>query len=191
MTEGSDDPLYTLLERISFLLREELRTFATSEGLKLAQLEALIFLARANRYSDTTSAVVDYLGATKGSVSQTLSALERKGLVERSPDPKDGRVNHCHVTQAGGRVVRRAIVARALPERDHSGLAASLRQLLREMQRQRGGRSFGVCGTCRHFQRHDRGRRCGLTGEALTESESRLLCREHEPSGAPNPSVPP
>ncbi|MCH9684659.1 MAG: MarR family winged helix-turn-helix transcriptional regulator [Deltaproteobacteria bacterium] len=177
MTQSS---LHYLLERVGNLLRERARSIATREGLKLAQLDALVYLSRANRYSDTTSGVVDYLGATKGSVSQTLTALERKKLVDRVPDPSDGRVNHCRPTSKGRRVAQEAFPSELLEGRDRPELERELVSLLGDMQRAHGGRGFGVCGTCVHFNRVGRGHRCGLTGEPLTVPESRLLCREHE-----------
>ncbi len=181
MTRSS---LHHLIERIGNLLRERSRSIATREGLKLAQLDALVYLSRANRYSDTTSAVVDYMGATKGSISQTLTALEHKGLIERVPDEVDGRVHHCRPTKRGRRVAREAFPSELLSTRERPELERELLALLREIQQVHGGRGFGVCGTCVQFTPMGRGRRCGLTGEPLTVPDSRLLCREHEPSSA-------
>lgn len=184
----AQDSLHNLLERLGNLLREHARTIATREGLKLAQLDALVYLSRANRYSDTTSAVVDYLCATKGSVSQTLAALEDKGLVQRVADPSDGRVHHCRPTPEGYRIAREAFPSALLHGRDRPELEHELLALLGDIQRARGGRSFGVCKTCVHFTRTGRGHRCGLTGEPLTIPESHLLCRDHEPPPpAPTP----
>ncbi len=70
-------------------------------GLNPAQWEALRYLARCNRFSNTPGALARYLAATKGTVSQTLNALERKGLIERRPDPASGRVVRLLLTRAG------------------------------------------------------------------------------------------
>ena len=60
-------------------------------------------------------------------------------------------------------------------------LAKSLERLLSNLQRANGLRTFGVCRTCRFFEREGKGRfRCGLTTEPLSEDDSRLVCREHE-----------
>lgn len=42
--------------------------------------------------------------------SQVLAALERKGLVERRTDPLDTRAKTVHLTAAGARLARRAVV---------------------------------------------------------------------------------
>ena len=42
-----------------------------------------------------------FLGSTKGTISQTLNALERKRLIARRPDPRDGRAFTIELTAAG------------------------------------------------------------------------------------------
>ena len=53
-------------------------------GLNPAQWEALRFLARCNKSSNSPIALTRYLGATKGTISQTVIALVKKGLVEKT-----------------------------------------------------------------------------------------------------------
>ena len=176
----SDDRAQVLVERLAHVLREELRTVATAHGLALAQLEVLRYLARANRFSDTVSGLVDYLGATKGTLSQTVSALERKGLVERLPDAGDGRVQHCRLTEAGEEVVRASrcsvMVQRVLLD---DATADRVEGLLRNLLNARGGWAFGVCATCAHHRVTDQGRRCALLGVYLTEDDATRICKEH------------
>ena len=90
-----------LLERITGLLRNERRQLLASHGLQPVQFEALNYLAHCNRYSDTPMAVTEYLGQTKGTVSQTLKVLENKGLIVKIGDDKDKRVSHLKLTEAG------------------------------------------------------------------------------------------
>ena len=91
--------LYPLIERIGNLLRTELRKSGHDLGLQPVHLEALHFLSICNRYSDTPMAVTDYLGATKGTVSQTLKVLETKGYLTKVVDVKDRRVQHLKVSK--------------------------------------------------------------------------------------------
>lgn len=160
-------------------------------GLNPAQRDALNYLAVANRYSRTPSALADFLGSTRGTVSQTLIALERKGLVARRSDPRDGRAVALELTREGRAQIEgseETFIERAL--RGLSGanqaiLAEFLADVLAEAQRQNGFRTFGMCGTCIHFQRDGAGKtaggphRCGLTHEPLSDSDSMLICREH------------
>ncbi|NJN47205.1 MAG: winged helix-turn-helix transcriptional regulator, partial [Candidatus Competibacteraceae bacterium] len=56
-------------------------------------------------YSDTPAAVTDYLGLTKGTVSQTLLVLQRKSYIDKQPDLADRRVVHLIVTAQGSKVL--------------------------------------------------------------------------------------
>lgn len=147
----------------------------------MAQLEVLRYLSITNRFSDTVSALVDYLGATKGTLSQTVSTLERRGLLERRADAADGRVQHCVLTPKGQVVVRAshdhpAARRLLLDDGDVDHVDAVLRALLRA----RGGRSFGVCATCAHHRSNPEGRSCALLGIELGDDDAWRICREHE-----------
>ena len=84
--------LLELVERLGNLMRSELRKSGSEESLQPVHLQALIYLSKANRYSNTPQALADYLGLTKGTVSQTLLLLDRRGLIERFEDDIDRRV---------------------------------------------------------------------------------------------------
>lgn len=175
--------LHFALERLSSVFRSEMRAYATEEGLKLVQLEVLVYLSSANRYSDTAAAICDYLGVTKGTVSQTIAALERGGYLERRTDTDDGRVQHCQLTPKGAQVARRAAppLLGSLTERDQAQAAGAARSLLVHLQAGRAFRTFGRCDTCAHFTPTQSGQTCGLTGERLFKRDTDKICREHEP----------
>src|SRR3546814_13985685 len=86
-----------LLDRLSRLTRE----LQFVDGLNPAQWEALRFLATANKYSRSPTALAEYLGATKGTVSQTLIALESKGLITRCKKNCDRRQVDLCLPEAG------------------------------------------------------------------------------------------
>ena len=155
-------------------------------GLQPVQVEALLYLARCNRYSDTPQAVTSYLSATKGTVSQTLKVLERQGLLTKATDSKDRRIVRLRLTPKGRRLSRKLAVPELLSEalsgnhRQEEILAKELGELLTALQKASGQQSFGVCRTCRYFQRETGGFRCGITLEVLSAADSELICREHE-----------
>jgi DNA-binding MarR family transcriptional regulator len=177
------DRTWVLLERIGAVVRAEARAAGMEHGLQPVQLQALSYVARCNRYSDTPASLAEYLGVTKGTASQTLGVLERQGLVAKRADAKDRRLVRLELTRAG-----RSVVERIVPPPSLRGMSASskrlesvLEDLLRALQRANGGRAFGVCRTCRHFQRGREGdHRCGLTEEPLSTDDSTRICREHE-----------
>jgi len=150
-------------------------------------LQALRYLTACNRYSNTPAGLTEYLGLTKGTVSQTLAVLGEKGLLRKESSSVDRRVVHLHLSETGRALISRLLptqlFARAMRELPDAGtrLEESLTELLRALQQEHGQRSFGVCGTCRYFQREAHGRfRCGLTKDPLSHADSALLCREHE-----------
>ena len=184
MTAPDDIPV--LLERLSRILQNE----AHAGGLKPTQWEALRYLSRANRFSRSPSAVTAYLGVTKGTVSQTLNALVRKGLVRKEADPGDRRNLTIEVTPAGRELLARDPVealltsAAKLGAAERRTLSDGLEALLGEALRRRGGRPFGLCRSCRFFQKRAKGgtpHRCGLLGVPLTGEDSRRICIEQEP----------
>src|SRR5438046_10143253 len=86
-------------------MRTELRKSGSDEALQPVQLQALIYLSKANRYSNTPQALAQYLGLTKGTVSQTLLLLDRRGLIERFEDDIDRRVVRLRLSSAGERLL--------------------------------------------------------------------------------------
>lgn len=177
--------LIEYIDRISHLLRSLARS---KYGLQPVQLSILRYLNRANRYSNTPLGIADYLGLTRGTVSQSLIVLENKNLIRKSPDKKDGRVVHIIPTRAGLRLVDKAAPERAvvkaldgLSEEDQNSLLEPLRRLLISMQRDNGMRAFGECHTCRYNTKRENEKYfCELTQENLTPEDIHLICREHE-----------
>jgi len=170
-----------------------------ADGLNPAQWEALRFLGRANRYSRKPSALADYLGTTKGTISQTVKALEEKGLIERAVEAKDRRIVRLELTDHGrAMLVNDPLLAlsqatAAAPE-EVATATRILSGYVRSLQGQCGMKSFGVCTNCGHFSSDvcDDGvvPRCGLTGEPLSETEVRKICGScDDQSGGSQPPV--
>lgn len=161
------------------------------EGLNAAQWEALRYLARANRFSRSPAALAAYLGSTRGTVSQTLIALEQKGFVAREPSERDRRSLDLALTRRGLAALKQdplLALADAIACATGDGaadLAAMLRATLRALVAGNGGRAFGVCHTCRHFRRDVTGsprapHACALLGEPLSQADSLAICIEQE-----------
>ena len=175
-----------LVERLERLSR-------TSEGagiLNPAQWDALRYLARANRFSRTPAALAEYLGATRGTVSQTLISLEQRRLIERNRNPRDARSLRLELTQDGlATLAADPLVAMArsfdgAPEGELEAAVAALKSALREVLARNRGRAFGLCGACRHFARAAapgaaEPHRCRLLDEPLSDRDAGSICAEH------------
>jgi DNA-binding MarR family transcriptional regulator len=179
-----------LIERLDRLARR-------GEGgldLNPAQWEALRYVSRANRFSRSPAALADYLGSTRGTVSQTLIALEQKGFLERIPSARDKRSLVLALTSAGAAALRLDpllalagdIAEAAGDEAEH--LTAVLRATLARAIARNDGKPFGACHTCRHFRPAAKATtripyHCTLLNEPLSESDSQAICTEQKPAG--------
>lgn len=183
---NSRDPL-RILDRISHLHHAYLREFSYRVGLNLRQLECLVYLHACNRYSNTPLALTEYLGLTKGTVSQTILSLEDKGLLKKKSDSNDGRIVHLKLTRKAEKLLERCAHDSPLKKafsnnsKLSSSLTESLSAILIEVQRTNNSKTFGACYSCNYFRRNGLGttHQCGLTKEPLSEQESLKICREH------------
>jgi DNA-binding MarR family transcriptional regulator len=180
--------LLELVERLGNLMRSELRKAGADETLQPVQLQALVYLGRANRYSNTPQALAEYLGLTKGTVSQTLLLLDRRGLIERFEDDIDRRVVRLRLSSAGEQLLAESQPALAWqnatrnisPNRIRNATSA-LREALVTLQEDNEGTVFGASQTCSWCQKlSQRIYRCGRMGDRLSGPETRKICRIYE-----------
>lgn len=176
--------LFDLLERLNSLQRSWLRSHESLENLPPVQLSALYYLARCNHYSNTPMAVAEYLGLTKGTVSQSLKKLELNGMIARTADEKDRRSVRLQLTDKSRSLMSSLFPPAYLQEaqdamqQDGSQLLDLLTQLLRQLQKQGNAALFGECQRCRYHQQRNGQPFCGLTQEPLPLSSVNLICRE-------------
>ncbi len=169
-------------------------------GLNPAQWEALRFLARANRYSRSPGAIADYLGATRGTVSQTLITLESKGYIRRTRCANDKRAVDVALTDEGAALLTKdpltvlAASVSALGDDERKALERALEGVFEKLQAARGLCGFGRCRDCSHLEPGESeapataaaapasaGCRCGVTGEGLDADELEQICVDFRP----------
>lgn len=176
------DDIIGNLERVGRLMRQA----QYADGLNPAQWEALRYLARCNRLSNSPLALARYLGATKGTISQTVTALSRKGLIERGPRKGNTRSLELKLTPiALDRLKTDPWLALKdtidkLPGKVRRRMAQGLTTIRDDEARRRKSPAFGVCRRCR-FHREESGAspaRCMLVDSALTADEADQLCIE-------------
>jgi len=179
----------SLIERIGNLLRSEERVSGSDSGLQTVHVQILGYLSQCNRYSNTPAAVTEFIGSTKGTTSQSINILEKKGFINKRSDEEDGRVIHLDLSDKGERFIKNEFPPHefkaaldGLNKNDTERLSQLLTKLLIQLQRKNNSKLFGVCHTCRHFKKFGLGdiHQCGLTLEPLSVEESFLICREHE-----------
>ncbi|GAB4258045.1 MAG: MarR family transcriptional regulator [Methylomicrobium sp.] len=177
---------FKLIDRISTLLRSGERKKYTALGLQPIHGQILDYLAQCNSMSDTPAAVAEYFGLTKGTVSQSLQVLERKGYIEKRANEYDRRILHLRLSEDGERVLNTiqanelaAYPGHTMPAEQFTALNQALLSTLTALQRANGLKSFGVCYTCYHFHELDQHYHCHLTQQPLNQHDAVKICREH------------
>ena len=172
-----------LIERIGRFARA--REAAT---LAPAQWEALRFIARANAFSRQPSAVAAWLATTKGTASQTIMALERKGLIRKARHPSDGRVTRLEATPAGLALLAEdpmqglVDAISRLPPLYAAALSQSLAHIAGDLAPEGARAVFAGCEGCRHLEADRQSRRCRNFGTDLSGEETSLACASHSPA---------
>ncbi len=180
---------FKLIERISTLLRSEERKKYAAVGLQPVHGQVLEYLAKCNRHSDTPAAVTEYLGSTKGTVSQSIQVLERKQYIVKLPDPEDRRVVHLALTETGRELIDSlkpldifTQAERQIASQQFDTLGAALNATLTALQQANSSKTFGLCRTCSYFGERDYHYHCELTQLPLEQADTEKLCREHLPT---------
>jgi DNA-binding MarR family transcriptional regulator len=187
-----DDKLFSLfdhVERLGTLTRGGMRRAGAPYGLQPVHLQALMYIRQANRYSNTPQALAEYLGLTKGTVSQSVLLLSRRGFIERYADSVDKRLVRLALSEAGEKLLKELRLApewrqaaRSISAGRIKTTVAALQELLYGVQQKSGINTFGVCRSCIFCRREgQRSYRCGLFDERLALPDLRKICREHLP----------
>ncbi len=188
MSKGAEDidqeRLREQIERLSRLIRQQ----GFHDGLNPAQWEALRFIARANRFSNSPGSLAQYLGATKGTVSQTILSLEKKGLVEKKTSPADARIILLALSPKGAAILAQDPLLGLGAEIDALGsktakrFAKAIDEILIGQIRRLKQSEFGSCTTCRHWRDRsgeDVNSYCMLLNVPLEKQELAKLCQHH------------
>ena len=178
--------VYAPIERMVALIRAEERRRCTKMGLQSVHLQVLDYISRCNRYSDTPAALANYLGMTRGTVSQTLIILERNNFIQKITDNQDKRIIHLKLLPQGREILEKAqptdLFNKAneiLSETNVSHNEDRFMHALIALQKANQSYTFGLCHTCHYFTHISDGYLCGLTQQPLTKNDSKKICQEH------------
>ncbi|WP_300607796.1 MarR family winged helix-turn-helix transcriptional regulator [Trebonia sp.] len=192
-----DSKIVAALDRVGDALQVLARRAAGAHDLSPTQMRVLVRLY----YGPPPDAVAGELArefdVADPTMSDALSALARKGLIDRSPDPADRR-RHVLGLTAAGRAVAHSVARWTAPaEVASSGLSRSegeglLSTLLDLLERMHAAGMLSVartCTTCGHFERGSAPgawparHRCAYYGYPMSTSDLRVDCAEHVARG--------
>jgi DNA-binding MarR family transcriptional regulator len=178
--------VYAPIERMVALIRSEERRKCTELGLQPIHLQVLDYVSRCNRYSDTPAALANYLGMTRGTVSQTVLLLERNGFIEKITDTQDKRIVHLKLSAEGEAILEKARPANLFENANEIfsqnkfiNHEDSFLNALLALQKANQSHSFGLCKTCQYFTETNEIFTCGLTKQPLSELDRQKICQEH------------
>jgi DNA-binding MarR family transcriptional regulator len=179
--------LAAAVERLGVAARTLLRRSAADHGLSVAQAEILLRLGAAEPRPGV-GGLSAWLDVSQASVSDSVTALHRKGLVDKAGH---GRTVHLTPTAAGLAVLAGLQgwdrpLRRALGAAGEAPAGTTLDLLLRaiaDLQAQGVVTVARTCVSCRHFRPRERAgdpHHCALLRLPLAETDLRVDCSEHE-----------
>lgn len=185
------DQLVSGLARIAVFWRAASWQRAAGAGLNPTQAEILAYLAR--RSSERPVRLAAELGITPASLSDSLTSLASKGLIERLRDPDDGRGVRIVLTH-GGSALQAAMpeapdtlveALEALPEGEQGQMLRALTRIIRTLQQARAIPTQRMCVSCSHFRPHvhadaNAPHHCAFVDAPFGDASLRLDCADHE-----------
>jgi DNA-binding MarR family transcriptional regulator len=189
-----DEPLAkrvtTGLAKVGLALKHQAWAEAGGRGLTPTQGQVLALL-RASPAGLRLGELAGQLGVTAATTSDSVTALQRKGLVAKLPVAGDGRAVLVRLTPAG---VREAAAAAAWPDflleavdqlsaAEQAAFLRALVTMIRTLQARGRIPVARMCVSCRFFQpyRHDHPtpHHCAFVDAPFGDGELRLDCPDH------------
>lgn len=189
--EGLAERIAVALDRLARATRLQRQDLATRYGLSPLQVDLLTVLADGQPPEPLVGLLATEVGVTQPTVTDSLRALQRKGLVERRRDLGDRRRARVGLTPAGRRFVDEVVVVAqddlvdAVADLPRSVQEATLETLLTLIAGLVDTGAITVARTCLtcHYHRQDAGtHRCVLLGIDLPPGHLRVNCPEHVPA---------
>ena len=125
------------ISRLEKKLAAELARVFAMHGLEHWEYDVLATLRRSGPpFELTVGEMLQSMMLASGTITHRIDRLEGRGLVERRPDPNDGRVVRVRLTGTGKALVERTLVDHAAnEERLLSGLSSREREQLATLLR--------------------------------------------------------
>ena len=160
-----------------------------TEGLTPTQADILHFISRRPE-GVRLSAAAAHAGVRNATASDAVTALERKNLVRKYPDPEDGRAVILKITVEGGALAKRwpqsyGTVIGGLDAAEQEVLLGLVVKMIRNLQREDLIAPQRTCVTCKYFQENvapgsGQPHYCAFVDAPMGDRHLRIDCPEHE-----------
>lgn len=183
-----DRKFIAAIERLGRALRVARQEVATDFHISLLQLQIIEHLdTRGPRRLGLLAAELD---VTQPTISDAISVLHNKGIIDRSADPEDGRATQATLTATGTDLATQANAALAPKLHDDrvdtdQDQATALKVVLNEIRRMQLTGVISInrsCLSCSHYQPPGKINpgRCLLLRTELSPAELRVDCVDHQ-----------
>jgi DNA-binding MarR family transcriptional regulator len=194
--EPLDKRVTTGLAKIGIALKQQAWVEAGGRGLTPTQGQVLALL-RANPGGLRLGVLAEQLGVTAATTSDSVTALQRKGLVAKEPTAGDGRGVAVVLTPTGSREAAAAAAwpdflleaVDALSAAEQATFLRALVAMIRTLQEKGRIPVARMCVSCRFFQpfRYEdpiRPHHCAFVDAPFGDAELRLDCPDHQTAPA-------
>lgn len=193
--KGLADRTLVALSKIGLALRSEAWRETAPRGLNPTQAQVLVVLRQAPAAGLRLSQIADRLGVSAATVSASVSALERKGLVHKERAADDARALAVSLTPAGRAEAGEMAewpdlllgAVGVLDEEEEAVFLKALLKVIRQLQERGRISPARMCVTCRYFRPdvHDdpeRPHHCAFVDAPFGDRNLRVDCGDHEPA---------
>lgn len=155
--------------------------------LTAAQWTCLRFFARANGSTRTPSAFASFQATTRGTASQTIKSLERRGLVSPKRSERDRRSVCFDLTGKGRAMLDHDPLCilvgliEGLNGAERAQFLTTLSGLAAALAAKRDVPAFGTCRDCSHFGTTGDAAYCACMAAELAADEIDRLCASYTP----------
>jgi DNA-binding MarR family transcriptional regulator len=188
------------LAKLGIAMRHQAWTRAGRRGLNPTQGQVLVVLRGAGGAGLRISELADRLAVAPATVSDSVAALARKGLVTKARDPADARAVSVFLTVTGQAEAEDAAgwpdvlleAVRTLEADEQAALYRALLKTVRALQVRGRIPVSQMCVTCSFFRPYAHAgepqpHHCALVDAPFGDAQVRLDCPEHQ--AAPSESA--
>ena len=181
------------LSRLATVLRVDDWNRAKAAGLNPTQLAILTLLDGRGARGLGVKEIAAHLGVSQPTATDSINALERRGLIAKRPGESDRRavnvaptaegIATLRATETGDGLIEQAIAG--LGDREQEDLLLTLIKMIRHLQDTDAIPVQRLCVTCRHFAPYAhadaaRPHHCHFVDAAFGQPDLLIDCREHE-----------
>lgn len=187
---GIDHKIIVAFERISQALRTMAWNSGKQQQLNPVQSQLLIFLLRHPNAASSITALAREFGVSKASLSETVSALEKKGLINKAATRSDLRNFNIRLMPEGLQAAAEAaqytnLLTAALgnlPAPGKEVLFDALGSLIFELHNSGVVPVQRMCLSCHYHEMRNDGHFCRLLEKQLAVAALQVDCADHIPA---------